>query len=223
MDNAALKQETDEIRKLIAEHKALLNAKVVAGEIVETTPVLKYDPFDIRQNALEIVGEIEPCDEYPYGAAVKWINPDLRNRSSTWAGWEPFQYGDPYTGENGELLCTVISGARVRFQKPGEVDSYVRRSDLILCRIDKRIWEARNFNREIKNKIQRTKGANAGKQVINKGVSIQGEGLVDSKRPDKGFRIGENPRDFALNAMEPDQKHAEAGGKFRTELMPPKE
>lgn len=214
----ALDKEMAELRKMVAEHKAFLKNEEAKGS-VDTVPKLMYDPYDLRQDFLAIIGDIAPCEEFPEGAAVKWVNPNLRNRSSAWMGYEPFEYGDAYTGENGELLEQYIVAAPLRMQKPNEIDSYVRRSDLILCRIDKRVKDARMFNREARNSLQRTKGADPKSRTIQRGVSIVGEGMVDSTRPAKGFQF-EEPEIPALPATVQDAEHAEKGGVFRTNLRP---
>jgi hypothetical protein len=220
---ALLDKEKAELKKMIAEHRAYLDEKVSAN--VDTVPKLMYDPFDIRQDFLGIIGEIDACDEYANGAVVKWINPELRNRSSAWSGWEPMCYGDAYTGENGELLSQYITAAPMRMQRSGPIDNYVRRSDLILCRLDKSLWIARGFNREARNALQRAKGSDSLRHTkpIQHGVSLTGEGMTDSKRPDQGFRIGEENRAPALPATTQDAEHAERGGVFRTEMLPKKE
>lgn len=219
-----LDKEKAELVRMIADHRAYLDGKAETGPI-DTVPKLMYDPYDLRQDFLGIVGEIEPCSEYPDGAVAKWINPNLRNRSAAWAGWEPFMYGDAFTGDDGQLLGQYITAAPMRMQKPGEIDNYVRRSDLILCRLDKTLWVARGFNREARNSLQRAKGADSLRHTKpnQHGVSLTGEGLVDSKRPDKGFRIGEENRAPAMNPMSQDTAHADKGGVFRTELLPKKE
>ena len=142
-----------------------------------------------------------------------WKAPRFRNESHNWAGWEAFRYGDEYTGPDGEKLSHYLNGAPARMTGAEKIDSYVRRGDLILCRIDSRIWEARRHNREMRSTIARQNISLADVITMGEGVSISGPGMTKSERPAGGFKVGES---------RPPLPHVDKvdANLLRTELLP---
>ena len=147
---------------------------------------LHEDPFD-NHNAFRIHGEIDPCEEYPNGAVVQWKNPVYRARRQ-WRGWVPFEWGDEYTGKNGELLTKYIPDPPMALQGPDRVDNYVRRGDVVLARLDKNIFLARQEKRVLESQQRMGLAGSARKTVLSDGVEIVGPGMSDSRRPSGGFR-----------------------------------
>jgi hypothetical protein len=151
----------------------------------ESEATLLYDPFDSK-NPFKVIGEIAPDDEYPNGAIVAWKSPAYRARRQ-WRGWVPFSYGDAYTGKNGELLTKYIPDPPPMIDHQG-LDSYVRRGDVVLARIDKRIWESRQAKRVLDSNRNLGKAGSRAKTVLGEGVEIVGQGISKSQRPRGGFR-----------------------------------
>jgi hypothetical protein len=184
----AIEEELAEQRKLTAQYRNELEAgrEDADDELFdESEATLLYDPFDSK-NPFKVIGEIEPDDEYPNGAVVAWKSPAYRARRQ-WRGWTPFTYGDRYTGKNGEGLTKYIPDPPPLIDSDG-LDSYVRRGDVLLARLDKRIWESRQTRRIMESNRNRGKAGSRAKTVLGDGVEIVGQGISKSQRPRGGFR-----------------------------------
>ena len=189
---AELTKELAEYRSMVEIYREEVEAmKAVRQDSGDTDtdigPVLLHeDPFD-SHNAFRVHGEIEPCVEYPHGAVVQWKNPEYRARR-TWRGWIPFEWGDEYTGKKGELLTQFIPDPPKALLGPDKLDNYVRRGDVVLARLDKNIWLARQEKRILESQKRMGLAGSARKTVLSDGVEIVGPGLGDSHRPARGFR-----------------------------------
>jgi hypothetical protein len=150
-----------------------------------------FDPWD-SQDPFVIIGNIPPDEKYPKGQALAWKNPILRNQSANigWKGWIPLEYGDPYTGENGEMLTEYLQEAPARLEGTKNLDNMVRRGDSILCRLDMRAWMRRQIEREAKSLEMRNALRRISEDEAR--VGITGEGLVDQEVPRGGFRPQDN-------------------------------
>lgn len=183
-----LLEENEVLSDLVKEYREeleRLRAAGTAGPVVEE-PELLEDPFD-NHNAFKVHGEIEPCDEYPKGAVVQWKNPEYRARR-TWRGWVPFEWGDEYTGKNGELLSKYIPDPPKALQGPDRVDNYVRRGDVVLARLDKETFLARQQKRIVDSRKKMGQSTDGRTTVLADGVEIFGPGASNSRRPAGGFR-----------------------------------
>lgn len=189
---ADLETENAELAKKIADYQAELERmrQAYADDSTDQPShegvILAEDPFD-NHNAFKIHGEIEPCDEYPNGAVIQWKNPMYRERR-TWRGWEPFEWGDEYTGQNGELLSKYIPDPPQALRGPDRIDNYVRRGDVVLARLDKNIFLARQEKRFRDSQARSGKATSDKRTVLADGVEIYGPGATDSRRPSGGFR-----------------------------------
>jgi hypothetical protein len=151
-----------------------------APENFEPKAELIHDPYD-SHNALSILKEIEPNVEFPAGQVLAWKSPYYR-ATRGWRGWIPLQWGDEYTGENGEKLVDLIAEIPHRMAEQERQDSYVRRGDVILCRLDKNIFTARQQKRVDKSNSLRGK-TGADMDVPNMpNAQIVGDGLTRSER-----------------------------------------
>jgi len=183
-----LLQENEVLSDLVVQYReelAKLREHGTAGDIVEE-PTLLEDPFD-NHNAFKVHGEIEPDDNYPNGAVIQWKNPEYRARR-TWRGWVPFEWGDEYTGKNGELLDKYIPDPPKALQGPDRIDNYVRRGDVVLARLDKDVFMARQQKRLVDSRMKMQSSTDGRKTVLAEGVEIFGPGSKDSRRPAGGFR-----------------------------------
>lgn len=187
-----LSKELNEYRKMVEEYRAEMDAlkadrQADSDADEDFGPVLIHeDPFD-NHNAFRIHGEIEPCAEYPDGAVIQWKNPEYRARRQ-WRGWIPFEWGDEYTGKNGELLTKYVPDPPRALQGPDKIDNYVRRGDVVLARLDKKLYKARQEKRVLESQKRMGLAGSARKTVLSDGVEIIGRGLTDSRRPSGGFR-----------------------------------
>jgi len=220
----AVSAENALLQEQISEARDERRAAIAAGEEVPGVEVeLLYDPFDVQNGLAFILEPImdrhnEPTghykqvtvpadDQYPEGQTLGWKSERYR-KDRGWRGWIPFRYGDEFTGENGEKLTAYMVDPPMKGEgeADGDFDMFVRRKGLILCRLDKRINDARNRKRERKNAIQRGAVQHGKTQVLGEGVEIVGEGMQDQARPQGGWKMGEKP--------------VLAPGAIRTELMP---
>lgn len=151
----------------------------------ESQAQLLYDPFDSK-NPFKVIGEIPADDQYPSGAVIRWCSPEYRAKR-TWRGWIPFEYGDDYTGKDGEHLANYIPDPPPRMDNKN-LDNYVRRGDVVLARLDKRIWESRQAKRLMDSQRNQGKAGSRAKTVLGDGVEIVGRGVSRSERPRGGFR-----------------------------------
>ncbi len=184
----AMEEELRNQRELTEQYRRELEAgreDSEDDEFGESDATLLYDPYD-TQNPFQICGEIEPCDEYPDGAVVGWKSPAYRERRQ-WRGWIPFEYGDQYTGKTGEHLTNYIPDPPPRIDGEG-LDNYVRRGDVVLARLDKRIFESRQAKRVLESQRNMGKAGSRAKTVLGEGVEIVGRGVSKSQRPRGGFR-----------------------------------
>jgi hypothetical protein len=185
----ALEEELNAQRELIEQYRQELAASRDSdddGPDIEREAELLYDPYDSK-NPFKVIGNIEPNDEYPDGAVVAWKSPAYRARRQ-WRGWKPFAYGDQYTGKHGDKLSSYIPDPPPMLQGTAELDNYVRRGDVVLARLDKRIWESRQAKRILDSERRRGQSGSRARTVIRDGVELVGEGISQSHRPRGGFR-----------------------------------
>lgn len=180
-------------KELLAQaQKTIEQFQETTGQKLPKEVVVPYDPWDIH-NPYDIIGEIPPDANFPNGQVVAWKNPTMRNDSSIgWRGWRPFKYGDEYTGPEGEKLADYIPDPPVRMEGRQHMDSYVRRGDIILCRLDKVLHDTRRTLRELRSDAAR------GRVVLTyarPGTAVIGEGITNSERPAGGFSTGEGDKE----------------------------
>jgi len=146
------------------------------------------DPWT-SQDPLAITGYIEPDAKCKYGQMLAWRNPRLRNKSANigWMGWIPLEYGDPYTGENGEFLSKYLKEIPARLEGTAQLDNYVRRGDAVLCRLPVEVWQKRQIDREAKYLSVRNQ-LKLPTETPNRSVTAI-DGVFEDQKP--GHRIGE--------------------------------
>jgi len=197
-----LQKDIESLRTELHEGKNTVDKEAIDREIE-----LLYDPYD-SQRPYKIIGEIAPDNEYPEGQVLRWLSPRFREVRGM-RGWVALQYGDTYTGKNGELLKKYIPDPPARMVGSDKLDSYVRRADLILGRLDKRIWQSRRL-KAILESARRRGSLESDKPIkIRDGVWLTGEGLKKDENPKQGLR--------------PRNKDAKPDGVHRHELFKEKE
>jgi hypothetical protein len=187
---AQIESELDAQRKLTDHYREELAAQREAagddGFIDAVEPNILYDPYTAK-NPFKVIGEIVPDDEYPEGAIVAWKSPAYRERRQ-WRGWKPFSYGDRYTGKTGEMLSQYIPDPPPMLAASGQLDNYVRRGDVVLSRLDKRIFQSRQEQRLLDSRERQGMAGSSRKTVLGDGIELVGTGVQRSKRPRGGFR-----------------------------------
>ena len=163
---------------------------VDAGFTEEPEAEVLYDPYYSR-NPYQIIGEIPPDKNYPAGQVLGWKNEKHREERRGWRGWIPMVYGDEYTGEDGKFLPKYIIDPPPRLEGSSKMDNNVRRADSLLCRLDKRIFDARQKRRETLGNRNVSTAGSSGTKVLRDGVEVTGAGLQKQARPAGGFKIGE--------------------------------
>jgi len=169
-----LERELADQKELVAKLKAEI---AEAPEPVEGDATVLYDPYQ-SQRAFRVMGQLPATQEFPEGQTLSWKSATYRDRRG-WRGWIPLQYGDEYTGKTGEKLSEYIDDPPRRM--PLQTDSYVRRGDMILCRLDTRMYNARQATRTIKAARQQGLGEEEARQV-----GLSGVGAREDLRPRSG-------------------------------------
>jgi hypothetical protein len=182
-EKEAYRQMVEELTDLVEERRA-----AEAEDMLPAAEIL-YDPY-YSKDPYMIVGSIEPDQQFPKGRVVAWKNFRLRMERRGWRGWVPFQYGDELTGDTGEHLTKYIMDPPPRLEGAMQLDSYVRRADLVLAWIDRRIFDARQRQRELETQRQVMAAGSAKTQILRDGVEVVGDGLKTQARPKGGFRMG---------------------------------
>ena len=203
---AALKQQ--EIQEELAIYKQMVDdlkvqmedgkGEVTRDEINRAMEVL-YDPYDV-QDPFSIKKELAPDVTDPDGQVLQWKSPRYRERR-TWMGWIPVQWGDKYG--NDEVLEEHLTALPIRMKGPDQIDSYVRRGDMVLARLNKRIWQSRQLKRELLQAQQQGFYENGQEQIVREGLRIVGKGLQrdDAKKPKTSERYQEFDNDSALDGV----------------------
>lgn len=194
---AAAEDEKEAYRQMVEELNDIVEERRAAGdESMEPAAEILYDPYYSKDPYL-IVGSIGPTKDFPEGRIVAWKNFRARMERRGWRGWVPFQYGDELTGETGDLLKQYIIDPPPRLEGNAQLDSYVRRADLVLAWLDKRIFDARQRRRELESQNQVLREGSAKSKVLRDGVEVVGPGLKTQTRPKGGFRM-DDPGDRAV-------------------------
>jgi hypothetical protein len=179
-------EQVEELQSMLREYQDM------TGEEIEPEAEILYDPF-YSKNPFKIIGEIPPNEEAPGGQILAWKNPKHRQERRGWRGWIPLEYGDKYTGDNGELLSNYIPDVPPRLEGSSKVDNYVRRADCVLCRIKKEWFEARQQQRMIDSQRNVKREGSSKTIELGEGIRVVGPGLREQKRPSGGFKRGEKP------------------------------
>lgn len=194
---SAAEDEKETYRQMVEELTDIVEEQRAAGdESFEPAAEVLYDPY-YSKNPYVIVGSIAPDKDFPEGRVVAWKNFRSRTERRGWRGWNMFKYGDELTGENGEHLSQYIVDPPPRMEGVAQLDSYVRRADLVLAWLDKRIFDARQRRRELESQRQSMQEGSAKTTVIRDGVEVVGPGLKTQARPKGGFRMND-PGDRAI-------------------------
>lgn len=112
-------------------------SELFKGDRVVSENFSQQDPFDI-------VGRIPPSEpgDPESGWVLGWKSERLRNGSGMgWGEWQPLEFGDRFTGENGEKLKPYVPEAPRRMRGPDRLDNMVRRADVILCVIPADVFD----------------------------------------------------------------------------------
>ena len=153
---------------------------------------IERDPY-YSKNPYMLIGEIPPDQAYPEGQVLGWKNEKHREQRRGWRGWNPMSYGDKYTGKDGSLLSTYVVDPPPRLEGSTKMDNWVRRADTVLCRLDKRIFEARQVRRETTSKRNTVVSGSGKTKVLRDGIELVGSGLRDQARPAGGYKRRETP------------------------------
>lgn len=158
------------------------------GDRVISERFSENDPFAITGR----IPATEPSD--PEGGWVLgWKSERLRNGSALgWRQWEPLEFGDRFTGENGEKLRPYVPDAPRRMRGPDRIDNLVRRADTVLCRKEAKLWEAEQAA-AVKKSQDRVAGLAVpeGMEILP-GVQTIGSGRRVDPRPNFGTGTAED-------------------------------
>lgn len=194
-------RENEQLRELVDMAATKREEHAAAGNDVTPDLDLLYDPYD-SQNPLHIAKNIEPNAKFPEGQKLSWKSEKIRQYKG-WKGWIPVRWDDEY----GKNIGDYLSDAPMRMEGSENLDGYVRRGGLVLCRLDMRIWKSRNAKRELKDAQQRGKGQDVMRNLFGRhGVNITGEGVSDDDRP---RHVGSAPasENARRSELDPSRRH----------------
>jgi len=144
------------------------------------------DPYSVVK-PFRIAGRLPADDESKSGWVLGWKSERLRNNSGIgWRGWIPLEYGDRFTGENGEKLKDCIPDPPRRMQGPDHIDNLVRRADTILCRIQADYFDDRQAKSAEESRSMVAELTTPENQEILPGVTTIGGGRKADKNPTFG-------------------------------------
>lgn len=197
-----LEQRNSLLEEMVEVARLDRQQRIENGEDAEMSVELLHDPYDV-QNPLAIKQvevaqgifepvRIPPEEQFPEGQVLGWKSPRYRDRRG-WRGWIEIKIGDKYAGKDGELLSNYLPDPPRRMEGESKMDTCVRRAGMVLARLDKRIWDARNQKREMRSNLQTGKINKDSPKFDRSGVELFGDGLTDQKRPRGGFKMGEQP------------------------------
>lgn len=173
-----MERENEQLRELVEEAVAKREEHAAAGNSVAAEIDQLYDPYD-SHNPLRIAKNIEADAKFPEGQKLSWKSDRVRQFKG-WKGWIPIRWDDEY----GQQLGEYLSDAPMRMEGSENLDGYVRRGGLILCRLDMRIWNSRNAKRELKDAQRRGKSHIESRNLFGReGVNITGTGMGVDGRP----------------------------------------
>jgi len=180
----ALQEQIDTLNNERAELLDLVKAlsEAITGEDAEVEREVEtlVDPY-AEDAPLRIDGGIPADPNFPEGQVLKWLNAEARERQGRWRGWRVMQWGDQYTGkpEDGKLREYGMPDPPAMMVSGTKMDSAVRRGDLVLGRLDAKIYKARcalsiqraNANRAAASQFTTT--------IHHPGAALVGAGLQD--------------------------------------------
>lgn len=211
MDSPVLMQELQEQLNLYKKMVEDLRTEVQEGKgqvtrnAIEDAIELLFDPYE-SDRPYDIAAELPGTQECPQGRVLGWKNLRWRERRGM-RGWVEVRYGDEIAGDNGVNLTKYIKDPPSHMEGSAKIDSIVRRGDLALCWIDKRVFMARQLRRELEAARNRGLFENEQETLIRDGLKIFGPGL---KR--------DNPKLKTSDSFTPYEKGT-GQGTVRSELM----
>jgi hypothetical protein len=160
------------VQERISEYEAVLEklkAELPKDEKPEVSFDIIRDPYD-QHDPYFIKAFIPPDDDFPKGQALSWKNEAYRS-GGRWRGWTLMTYDDPYY----KFLEDCIPDPPKKIEGSTKMDNYIRRQDLILCRLDKRLFDARQYKRIKKSDEARRISS---REVVETptGISVWGPG-----------------------------------------------
>ncbi len=117
----------------------------VVDASLDGEPVVLHDPFDVQNP--------HKFKAHPPGYRLGWINPTYRDGHRMWRGWDPVTFDD----DVGQHLERYLQDPPRKMSH--QTDNLIRRGDVILCRLDISIWNARQQKRTRKSALARQQHA----------------------------------------------------------------
>lgn len=170
-ENKTLRQMIDDLRTELREGRQESDREKIERELQ-----LLEDPY-ANQRALKIAGHVPPDSEFPEGQVLRWLNPRLREGAMK--GWVFVTKDDKYIEQ---IRALIGSDAPHRYDNE-DIDNYVRRKDVILGRLDKRIWDSRRKRTALESMRRRGVFESEKIEQLGPGVTISGKGLKRDSTP----------------------------------------
>ena len=159
-------------------------------ELIEREISVLFDPYDVN-NPFKIKKEIPPevsGVEFPEGEILRWKSFVLRERRGM-RGWRWVRWSD----DIGKNLEDYLASPPMRMQDSQHLDDIVRRGDLGLARMDKRIAISRVRRAELESARMRGELTSTQNEKLGKGVELYGPGLESETTPIIGRKLQKGP------------------------------
>lgn len=182
-DYADLQKQIDELRGERAELLGLVKALTDEDTDVEREVETLIDPY-AEDAPFSITGKIPPDETHPEGQVLRWLNAEARDRQGRWRGWEVMKWGDQYTGkpEDKKLREYGVTDPPAIMASGEKFDNSVKRGDLVLGRLDGRVYRAR-CAQSVRRANESRAAANRFTTTIPKEGAVPfGSGLQDDPR-----------------------------------------
>lgn len=175
-----------ELQHRLRELEAQIGGGTVAMDmqLIEEELKMLDDPFE-SQDPLGIFGEIPGDENSPDGYVLRWLSPALRETRGM-RGWEWMRWGDEYTGADTKKLQSYgIPDPPAYMQAAqNDDDNLVRRRDVALARLPKKLWQTRQDRRVLESARQLSNLDESTRDRIrarHRGVVPVGDGLKKDK------------------------------------------
>jgi hypothetical protein len=173
-----LEEEVAELKRSLHDGLEESDSDIIEREIKKL-----YDPYK-DNNPFKFLASVPPdlCPEpWPAGGKLGWKNPIVRDRRGM-RGWRFVSWDSPL----GKKLDKYLANPPVRMKGPEHLDGMIRRGDLALGIIDKKLADTRKLRSELESARMRGQLSSKQKKKLGYGVTMEGKGL---RTDDTGAKI----------------------------------
>ena len=182
---STLEQEVDNLKRKLQDGIEEPDSDIIEREIKNL-----YDPFN-ESNPFKIIAIVptDLCPEnWPEGGKLRWKSPVVRDRRGM-RGWRWVTWDSPL----GKKLSDYLASPPERMKGSEQLDGLIRRGDLALGIIDKRIADNRLLRAELESAKMRGQLSDNQKKKLGYGTTMEGKGL---QTDDTGAKVYNPVQEF---------------------------